>query len=345
MTDYLFVYGTLMKGEPNHHLISDCTLLNYIFINGVLFDTGRGYPVVFNSFQDPHEVAGELYILPDNNGEILEMLDRFKSVDSELFRREIINSGEKKINFYKGVYAPKKQLIINGSWLRHNSLAKHDHRGFALNFEESHKNNYRKYPDSSHPVAIYLPGDIPLLITAPHATTHKRDNRLKRYELYTAAISAILHAQTGAHALYSNYYSEKDPNYYDDSPFKNRMHQIIEEHDIELILDIHGTGEDRSCDIYPGLGINRSFLKGNHDIINNLHRTAVKHGLEVGSEQVFPAARQNTIAKYSALKLGKIAIQLEINKKFRKPLTHATNFNKLIKFLREFIIRSSDILQ
>ncbi len=344
MSGYLFVYGTLMRGEPYHHLIRDCSLLNYIYINMSVYDTGLGYPAVFNTFKDNQLVSGELYRLPDNGNEILETLDVLESTDSKLFKRKLIKTHGLNVSLYEGLSVPKKQLITHGSWLRHNSLAKYDHCGFALNFEASHKSNYRRDPKESHPTGIHLTGDIPVLITAPHATTHMRDNRLKRYEIYTAAICTILHATTGAHALYSNYYSEKDPNYYDDSPFKHETEQIVRQNGIKLILDIHGTGEDKPFAVYPGWGVNRRFLHGNTDILRNFYQLAEKYGLRVGSEQVFPAARQNTIAKYCALKLEKIAIQVEINKSFRKPRTDAADFNKMIKYLQEFIMSCIDSL-
>ncbi|MBN1965781.1 MAG: hypothetical protein JW910_14110, partial [Anaerolineae bacterium] len=48
---------------------------------------------------------------------------------------------------------------------------------------------------------VFLPGTRPVLLSAPHATRHRRAGRWKREEEYTAALVHRLHQRTGAHAL------------------------------------------------------------------------------------------------------------------------------------------------
>jgi len=40
----LFVYGTLLSGEPLHSRLSGCKLISAFEVPGRLYDTGAGYP-------------------------------------------------------------------------------------------------------------------------------------------------------------------------------------------------------------------------------------------------------------------------------------------------------------
>lgn len=340
MASYLFVYGTLLRGETNNHILDKCDLVEYTYLRGTLYDTGSGYPAAFMEEKD-HKVFGELYKLPSDSNTLLLNLDELESTSEELFVRQQIRKEGRLINFYTGYRALKKQIIEHGSWLRYKSLAISDPVRFALNFEKSLKNQYRKMPPVSFPGYISIPGEIPVLITSPHGTTHRRDGKLKRYEVYTSAISAILHAKTDAHALYSNFFCNKDANYYDDSPFKNKIKEAVKKYGIGLVVDIHGTGDDKNFSLYPGMGKDREFVRGRKSLITCFYDLAAKYSLEVGEEDVFPAFRQNTVAKYCSQVIGISSIQIEINKEYRKPETKPYYFVSVINFLKEFTERTA----
>lgn len=266
MSDYLFVYGTLLKGKENNYHIHECDLADYIKFDGSLYDTGLGFPAFFPDGSG-NSTFGELYRLPPNPEVLLSKLDLLESTDSGLFKRSAVLRDNKKIFYYEGNSVNKRKLIGNGSWLRESSPAKGEHCSFAVNFENFQKKHYRKAGDDVLCDDIYLPGNIPVLVTSPHSTTHKRYGRLKRYELYTAALASILHSATGAYALYTNTFSELDPNCYNESPFKNRIETIIAGNDIRFVLDIHGTGEEKRSAIYPGMGKEGEFVKENRQLI------------------------------------------------------------------------------
>ena len=105
----------------------------------------------------------------------------------------------------------------------------------------------------------------------------------------------------------------------------------------DFVLDIHGTGEEKENDIYPGVGTEREFLLGNELILELLYKSAEKYGLRCGDLGKFPAAKQQTVTKYCALSLGIPSMQLEINKCFREPEKHPEKFIKLLKFLENFL--------
>lgn len=342
MTDFLFVYGTLLKGEQRNFNLKNCELKNYMSISGEIYDTGFGYPAAIYTPDSKNKIYGELYKIEEDKNQLLKELDTAEGVNEGIFIRKILNIEEKKFYFYESGKNLRntlnsENLIKTGSWLQHKSLAIKDVVKFAKSFEKHHSNYYRKEGSSESTNPIYIEGGIPILVTAPHATNHFRKNKLKRYETLTACIAAILHAKTGCSSLYTNSVSKIDPNYYDESPFKEKIERIIKKNKIKFLIDLHGTGEEKSEDIYPGIGNNKEFLFGNNELLNLLNKTAVQYNISLGDLDIFSASKQMTVTKFAAKKLGISSLQLEINKRLRKPDSNPEKFEILTKFLSKYI--------
>jgi len=94
-------------------------------------------------------------------------------------------------------------------------------------------------PSGQRPFQHIL-GHLPILVSAPHGTAHRRQGKLKGEEEYTAALAQLLAAQTGAHALFANHQSENDPNWDRHSPYKSHLASLVTAHDIRFVIDLHG---------------------------------------------------------------------------------------------------------
>jgi len=338
----LFVYGTLLKGEIRSNYLNDTKLLDSIEIPGEIYDTEKGYPAAAFCDNSNSVIAGELYDIGSMGERLMHKLDMVEGTNIDLFKRTVIEHNNSNIVTYiagrslEGKLIPENR-IKSGSWRQHASISKIDAVGFALNFENSQKLTYKEHPSQDSNGLIYLKGGIPILITAPHATAHFRLNKLKRQEFYTGAISNILHSITGCHALYTNRLSELDPNYYDNSDFKITLKEILHKFNIQLVIDIHGTGTGRIDDIFPGTGNQNEFLLGKEDFVKGLFKCAASCKITVGSFNIYPALKQDTIAKFAARKMKIPAIQLEINRKLSEPKTNPVYFERLVKFLSEYV--------
>jgi len=337
----VFVYGTLLQGEIRSRFLSDCKLLKTLEVPGTIYDTGRGYPAAVFDEGAENTVSGELYIMgsPDNK---LKELDAVEDVDSGLFKKVILqHKGEEFVSYEAGSLLKECVKPINqiemGNWRRHSSLSFHDPHGFGLRFEDRQKYLYRESLTSDSQGSIFIEGDLPLLVTAPHASVHTRMGKLKRQEFYTGALSVMLHSLTGCHVLYTNRLMEVDPNFYDNSSFKNRLCKIIDQNDFKCLIDLHGTGTEKEYDIYPGVGVNKEFLLEHNNFLDELESAAALNEISIGGLDVFPAAKQMTVAKFAARTLGIPSIQLEINRRLRDPEKRPDDFMKLVKFLRGFI--------
>lgn len=326
----------------------DCKLLKVCEIPGTLYDTGRGYPAAVFNEESGNNILGELFIM-DNPDNKLEELDSIEAVDTKLFKR--VEMTFKGINFYSYEPGPvledsiiSQNKITEGNWRRFSSLCFHDPISFALNCEDRQKYLYRDQVSEDADGLIYIKGDLPLMITAPHSSVHKRMGKLKRQEFYTGALSVLLHSLTGCHVLYTNRLMESDPNYYDESPFKNKLSEITNNNEIKFLLDLHGTGPEKEYDLYPGIGINKKFLLGQDIFLQEFQHISDSSNILIGGLDVFPAAKQMTVTKYAAMKLNIPAMQLEINRNLRDPEKEPEQFIKLVKFLKEYVDALSNLV-
>ena len=97
--NYVFTYGTLLRGERNHHYLSDEDFVCDAYIKGFkMFDLGR-YPGIENG---DGIVLGELYLVDDDT---LKHLDYLEEVDV-LYLRKItkIYTNDKEYEGYIYVY-------------------------------------------------------------------------------------------------------------------------------------------------------------------------------------------------------------------------------------------------
>lgn len=337
MAEYLFVYGTLLKGEPPNTLIKNCILEEYLAIPGTLYDTGLGFPAADLSNQSGTGIFGELYRLPKEYISLMRELDEYENTSDGLFKRYSLKLKNNHFFMY-GLKDPghfnKNQRIPSGSWLGFSRNIKEDAVSFALNFERRQLFHYRYLTAEN---TLVLPGNSGIIVSAPHATNHIRLNKYKIHERYTGALSALMHCLMGTTSIYSNSVLISDPNYYDNCPYKTILEDISSNYKYNFLLDIHGTGEEREFDIYPGIGKDKEFLLGQTNILDDFYNTAEKYGISSGSLDKFPASKQQTVTKYAATQLGIPSMQIEINKRYRLPDKDPESFLLLIEFLRDFL--------
>ncbi|MBI4228548.1 MAG: gamma-glutamylcyclotransferase [Deltaproteobacteria bacterium] len=345
----LFVYGTLLQGEPRSRFLQDSDLLGSLEVPGELYITGMGYPAASFKRKPNQRVCGELYELSgDNITDKIMMLDEIEGIENGLFKRkELEISGHHFFAYEAGGsldnFLMDRYRIKSGNWRLHGSIAKKDPIKFALDFENFSAKSYRELPLEGTMGSIHLRGEAPILVTAPHASAHLRMSKLKSQETFTGSLSVILHAMTGSHALYTHRASKIDPNFYDESSFKKKMARIVKSFGIRFVLDVHGTSTTKVGDVFPGVGFDNEFLVSNEVFIDKLIKCSKRFGIRLGGSKIFPASRQMTVTKFVARNLGIPAMQIEVNEKLRSPDILPQSFEKLVSFLVCFLSTVKDI--
>jgi gamma-glutamylcyclotransferase (GGCT)/AIG2-like uncharacterized protein YtfP len=338
----LFVYGTLLQGEPRNAFLLDSVLLGSLEIPGELYITDMGYPAASFNENPNHRVSGELYELSgDNITDKIIRLDGIEGTDDGLFKRKVLRiNGHKFFTYEAGEsldnFLQNRYKIKSGNWRLHGSVARRDPIKFALAFEKYTAKSYREFPTKDTLGSIHVRGVAPILVTAPHACAHLRMNKLKSQETFTGSLAVIIHSITGAHALYTHRASEIDPNFYDESQFKKEIARIVKQFGIRFVLDIHGTSTAKIGDAFPGVGFDKEFLLGNESVLDRLVECSERFGIRLGSSKIFPASRQMTVTKFVARKLRITSMQIEISEELRAPETFPKRFGKLVRFLTDF---------
>ena len=87
----LFVYGTLLHGEPNHRVLEGATLLyTGSKIQAKMYDTGSGYPAIELGMGST--IVGDIYEIHDQMWSSLDDLEGYTgNPTTDLYSKEIVN--------------------------------------------------------------------------------------------------------------------------------------------------------------------------------------------------------------------------------------------------------------
>ncbi len=189
---------------------------------------------------------------------------------------------------------------------------------------------YKNPPPSGKPDYCYLPGSIPILISAPHGAAHIRRGSLKEEDEFTAGMTRLLAERTGAHAIYAWRKSTTDPNFDRGAPYKLALREVVNRARIFFVLDLHGCAPDRTFGIALGSMRGRSCPVQLPYIL----KTFEDHGFSPSSrglffldvDRAFPGSggdHQETVTRYAVDTLGVAALQVELNAYLRVPRRRA----------------------
>jgi gamma-glutamylcyclotransferase (GGCT)/AIG2-like uncharacterized protein YtfP len=135
--NHVFVYGTLRQHEANHRLLKEARCVSrQCWTNGILFDTGYGYPAMVPS--PCQRVYGELYEVTDEQLKRLDELEGYQGVgkDNHYDRiTQVVHSDFATSEAYVYVYSPPYRSdsteIKFGDWKVHRYLEQDELLYFA----------------------------------------------------------------------------------------------------------------------------------------------------------------------------------------------------------------------
>ncbi|AGY58938.1 gamma-glutamylcyclotransferase family protein [Gloeobacter kilaueensis] len=123
--DYLFVYGTLRRGEGNHPLLTGrTTFAGPASCHGFLYTVEDRYPVLRLDKSGP-AVVGELYCPIDAaRSQLFANLDRLEGVDEGLYQPEVLEQSSGSWLVYTAgpalvAYCQPENRIVGEDWCRY----------------------------------------------------------------------------------------------------------------------------------------------------------------------------------------------------------------------------------
>lgn len=199
----------------------------------------------------------------------------------------------------------------------------------------------------------YIPGIIPVLLSAPHGAVHTRNGKSKEEDEYTAGFARLVAELTGAHVIYARRKSETDPNHDDGAPYKAKLKEVIGTQAVRFVVDIHGIRADLDFGIALGTIGWRSCLKYKERVVgcleqngfvenaeNRLARMVINHPEYSGGE------KNHTVTRYCMNIIQVPAAQIELNAYLRIPSRRQdASQSKNFRGDQEYIVRAVRAIQ
>jgi len=175
-------------------------------------------------------------------------------------------------------------------------------------------------------------GTTPILLSAPHTVNFlKEDGNFKMREGYTKAIVKYLAQKTGAFLMIKENSDGIDPNKIEMEDYKRQLLEIIEKHQIRLVLDIHGAASHHDFAIEIG---SLDGVSAKPETIKALKTALLNQRIApVAENQPF---KGGGITKTVHGNANIEVLQLEINRDYRD-LTHPEKLFYLCKSLENFL--------
>lgn len=184
-----------------------------------------------------------------------------------------------------------------------------------------------------------IKGDMPILLSAPHAVKQIREGKIKSEDGLTGAIVEYLCIKTGTNGIVRTYNHNDDPNYENTGKalkYKETILNCIIEKNITILLDIHGCKDIHGFDIELGTNYGEN-INQDERILEILKTEFSKIGTVVIDEK-FKASRTTTVSNFINKNSNIPCVQIEISKKFRR---ENENLIKLINTLESVIYKLS----
>ena len=183
-------------------------------------------------------------------------------------------------------------------------------------------------------------GNVPILFTAPHTMEQVRnDGTVKSREPYTKAIALYLNKHMNTYSMIKLQDTGLDSNRDNHDEFKTKLLNLVDEHNIKLVIDLHGASESRDFDVEFGTMNN---LTADFSTINELKEAFIENGItKISFNNPF---KGGAITQYLYNKKDIDVIQLEINYRYRD-YSNLDNLELLIKALSAFIKQYKDYIE
>lgn len=180
-----------------------------------------------------------------------------------------------------------------------------------------------------------LSGNVPVLLSAPHAVNQIRGEDVRDAEKYTGAFVRYLCNATSSFGIFQ-LFTHADPNNDEDHNYKNAVINLINAYNIKLLIDVHSSTfkDDTDIDIVTN---SRQTLRGMDSLFDKLKLLGVKYNVKVDENNVPNKEKSNEIITVASLICGIPTMRIVINNKKLDVLNDEESINKLLLLMEEFI--------
>lgn len=119
-------------------------------------------------------------------------------------------------------------------------------------FYSIHKKRKEFVDNNKNKDHIILKGTNNILISSPHGVSQIRLGKYKSCEIGSLSTALFLKNNTNCFLIAKTKNNNDDANFDEVSLYKNSIRNLIKTNQINYIIDIHGLGSKRNCDINLG---------------------------------------------------------------------------------------------
>ncbi len=180
-----------------------------------------------------------------------------------------------------------------------------------------------------------LSGKISVLLSAPHSVNQLRNEEVRDAEKFTGGLVRYLSNSTGSYAIFEMF-THADPDYDEKHYYKDAIINLVKQNNIKLLIDIHSSIQSRPYDVDVAIngGIN---IQNNKELPDKLINLGYKYSIKVMIDEMFKADKEFMISNIVARECNIPCIELEINELYLDPIDNPIKFDRLVKFIEEFL--------
>ena len=175
-----------------------------------------------------------------------------------------------------------------------------------------------------------------VMLSAPHAYTHKRKGKLKVKDLNTDVLIKKIKELEDCHIMYTCNNLDYDPNYnLIKNNYKMELEKYIKENGIEYLIDIHGMKNYKSVEIDIGT---RGMKNLNKDkvLLREIVKIMKQNIKKVKSDHIFKSSYR-TISSYINKKTKIKTLQIEVSEKYRNKKSPLDGSNEAIDAISNIV--------
>lgn len=155
-----------------------------------------------------------------------------------------------------------------------------------------------------------------VMFSAPHCFPQFRNGKIKSAEPKTRFLIEGFSQAFNCSCIYKTKFYNNDPNWDEESTYKEQLVGFISENNVKFLFDIHSMYFERPVDICIGINSGKNILE-RYDILDMIVNSFKKAGFEtVLVDNPFSASNPNTVSAYVSNKCLIPCFQIEINNKF-----------------------------
>lgn len=187
-------------------------------------------------------------------------------------------------------------------------------------------NSYHGLPEA--PAFSITPGELPVIVSAPHAVTQLRDGRVKPSDDFTGAIALALAHESGCHAIVACRFDACDPNWdpLERSAYKRALVAHVRERGIRACIDLHGMVSAWPALVAIGTadGATVAARPELRDLAARIFRDRLdpyvkRYGKQIVVDGDLAARNPNTVTQTVARECGIPCLQIELSTLLRVP--------------------------